>query len=484
MEQTNGITTPGGTRESENPPVVFSTAARARILEAQTIIHQTPPANSGVYTGVARMLNSEDSWQGGESSGEVQPDTLNLHPSGQTADRSVSAEGLSRETEQVERAPEAARSEGPPSKGQKRRKRRKLAKARRKETEEAVKGASANSSPLAATAKRNRSVEVTPTETDMSLGPNAASSSDSLNRRKRRKKASSSPAGRHMRAPHARASSERPQAGGVARAQSLKTGATSSNGGSAGGRKLNVAGRSTGVNVSKTPLIGGVARAQIPNETGATISKGCSSSRRKVAVADNSSEKKKKPVVGEREKQISYKGAVISSLTIRIGKAGNDNSMTDVECKHCESHLLELAQAANACIQVEGCELKNGTFMVKCSSQQTYEWISMSVPKIPPLEIATFEVFRATKQTRAVCWIPGKLGKTADVLARLRTQNPGLETNKWTVHSHKERKNRLNQDGSTLVVSLDKGSAEAIKSGYEMRPYLHLGRIQFRFNTK
>lgn len=87
------------------------------------------------------------------------------------------------------------------------------------------------------------------------------------------------------------------------------------------------------------------------------------------------------------------------------------------------------------------------------------------------------------KLRRAKCWIPGPIRRTAEVLACFRAQNEGINTSRWRIYSHLSERSPENMEGSSLTVGLDQSSCDVMLSKYNNQLSLFFGRIKFRFSN-
>lgn len=124
-----------------------------------------------------------------------------------------------------------------------------------------------------------------------------------------------------------------------------------------------------------------------------------------------------------------------------------------------------------------GVNLKGGFLLASCADQATKDWLVRVVTGSEPWPGAKLSIVDAKdvpKPVRTMVWIPGPNEEPEKVLRRLKTQNPGLLTETWSVVDKK-----LDPKGQQLILLMGESSWEKIQS-LQCRPYLNLSRVLFK----
>ena len=122
--------------------------------------------------------------------------------------------------------------------------------------------------------------------------------------------------------------------------------------------------------------------------------------------------------------------------------------------------------------------LIQGRFKVTCANKFSLDWLIKALPKVNTMNSGTsFKIFKfeqLPKIIKATVYFTRKQ-KTAPVnlLAKIKTSNPGLHTERWVVLAK-----CLKPDGLLLTVGLDEDSLKVLKA-LDYKPYFELGRVTF-----
>lgn len=124
-----------------------------------------------------------------------------------------------------------------------------------------------------------------------------------------------------------------------------------------------------------------------------------------------------------------------------------------------------------------GVNLRGGFLLASCADQATKDWLVRVVEKCVPWEgakLSTCDAKDVPKPVRTLVWIPGPAQEPEKTLKCLRMQNPGLQTNTWTVVDTKP-----DPKGQQLVLLMDEASWKRIED-LQCKPYLNLTRVLFK----
>lgn len=184
----------------------------------------------------------------------------------------------------------------------------------------------------------------------------------------------------------------------------------------------------------------------------------------------------------------SFAEAASQALVVVIEADNPQREMSQRHVTFVEDHIWKLLGETKESPRFEGMVFRDGTLKVQCTNEHSLKWLLTNVAKFPAFDGIKFSATKGSdmpKLVRAVVWIPGPRKAPGEILARLRNQNPGLDTKYWRIRAFSSRrKNPGDPEGSTLALGIDTESLKVLESVYGLRPHLGFGRVKFHVSGK
>lgn len=124
-----------------------------------------------------------------------------------------------------------------------------------------------------------------------------------------------------------------------------------------------------------------------------------------------------------------------------------------------------------------GVNLKGGFLLASCADQATKDWLERTVMERelwPGAKLSIRDAKDVPKPIRALAWIPGPKEEPKKMLRRLKVQNPGLNTDTWSLVDEKP-----DPKGRQLIFLMSESSWKKIED-VQCRPYFGLSRVAFK----